>query len=388
MRRLLPTVLAGVTMFAASLSAQSSQFGIRGLGYPNSAYSARARAMGGSTGLFDAESALNPASLAYLTEMTAGFSILNDRRTVEGPAGTGDVRSMRFPLFSIASPVRRAPVAFGISVSTYLARDFSVAFRDTIDVRGMPTETLDTLTSQGGLNDLRAALVWRIDPRFAVGVAIHAFTGVERITRSRWFQDTGYVSIQESSEVSAAGVGFDIGVVKRLSTRLTLAGLLRSDGHLTYRRDSLTATEFPVDLPLTLAVGVQYRPSARLLLASHAKWQGWGSADGDLRAVGGTGASDAWEAGFGGEFIRHLDRPTKLPIRFGVRHTTLPFSLTAGDPPSETAASLGTGLTFREGMGALDASLERVWRADNADFREQAWLFALTATLRPNRRSR
>ncbi len=377
-----------IIAFPAILSAQSSQFGIRGLGYPNLPYSSRARAMGGASGLFDPESGLNPASLAYLTEMTAGFSLINDRRAIESPAGTGNVRSMRFPLFTIASPVRKLPLAFGLGVSTFLARDFSASFRDTIDIRGVPTETVDTLTSTGGISDLRATLVWRVDPRTAVGGAVHAFSGVERISRVRYFQDTGYVSIQESSEVSADGLGFDIGFIKRLSTRLSLAGVLRTDGHLSPRRDSLTATEYRVDLPLSVAIGAQWRPGPRLLLAGQARWQGWGSSDADLKAVGSTGANDTWELGLGGELLRHPDRSARFPVRFGVRHLTLPFPLLSGGHPSENSVSLGTGMTFREGMGGIDASLERVWRSEGSDFSERAWLFSLTATLRPNRRSR
>jgi hypothetical protein len=119
-----------------------------------------------------------------------------------------------------------------------------------------------------------------------------------------------------------------------------------------------------------------------------ARWQGWGSADADLSAAGGTGANDTWELGLGGELVRHLDRPTRFPLRFGVRHLTLPFPLLAGGHPSETSASIGTGMTFREGMGGLDASLERVWRSEGSAFQERSWLFSLTATLRPNRRSR
>ncbi|MBW8772222.1 MAG: hypothetical protein JF590_02850, partial [Gemmatimonadetes bacterium] len=240
MRRLL--VGLALLAFPAVLPAQSSQFGIRGLGYPNMPYSSRARAMGGASGLFDPESGLNPASIAYLTEMTAGFSLLDDRRAVESPAGTGNVRSMRFPLFSIASPIRKLPLVIGVGVSTFLARDFSTAFTDTIDIRGVPTETVDTLSSVGGISDLHATAVWRVDARTAVGGAIHAFSGVERITRVRYFQDTGYVSIQESSEVSADGVGLDLGFIKRLSAHLSVAGVIRSDGHLSPRRDSLVGT--------------------------------------------------------------------------------------------------------------------------------------------------
>jgi hypothetical protein len=45
-------------------------------------------------------------------------------------------------------------------------------------------------------------------------------------------------------------------------------------------------------------------------------------------------------------------------------------------------------VTFREGMGGLDASVEHVWRSEGSAFKERAWLFSLTATLRPNRRTR
>lgn len=374
--------------FPVAAAAQSSQFGIRGLGYPNVPYSARARSMAGSSALFDGESALNPASLAYPTEMTASFSILGDRRNVQVPGDEGDVRSMRFPMFSIVGPLRRQPLAFGISVSTYLARDFTAVSRDSLDIRGVPTATIDTLASTGGVNDLRFAAVWRVSPRLAIGGGLHAYTGVQRMNRSRNFQDTGYVAINERAEVSAAGVGFDIGVVKRLSTRLTIAGVLRTDGHLTVRRDSFAATEYPVDLPVSLAFGAQWRPAAALVLAGQGRWQGWGSADADLTANGGPGSRDSWELGMGGEWIRHPARPAHLPLRFGVRRTTLPFPAASGGDPAETAATLGTGFSFRDGMGSLDGSLERVWRSEKGGLTEHAWLFTLTASLRPNRRAR
>ena len=64
------------------------------------------------------------------------------------------------------------------------------------------------------------------------------------------------------------------------------------------------------------------------------------------------------------------------------------FPLLAGGTPSETAASLGTGFLFKDGMGGIDASLERVSRSEGSAFTEKAWLLSITASLRPNRRSR
>jgi len=376
-------VLLASGSFPAVLTAQSSQFGVRALGYPNQPYSARARAMGGASAMFDPESALNPASLAYLKEMTASFSVMNDRRVVETPAGTGNVRNMRFPIFSINAPLKGA-FTFGLAASTYFARDFAVAYTDTIDIRGTPTGTVDTLTSTGGLTDIRGAAVWRVNPKFAVGLGLHAYTGVFRIDRARYFQDTGYVAINESSEVSAAGAGFDIGVV-RLLGKLTLAAVIRSDGSVKVRRDSLSETAYPVDLPLSAAFGFQLQAAPKLLLSSQVVWKGFGSTNDELIAAGGTGSRDTWEGGFGGEFIPDLEHRYRLPIRFGVRRASIPFPLETGEMPTETNVSLGSGFLFGNGKGGADFTVERVWRQEVPSFEERAWLLTVTATLRPGR---
>ena len=388
MRRSTFGLILVATLAPAALGAQASQFGIRGLGYPGSGYSARARAMGGATALFDPESALNPAAVGSLAEMTAAFSLLNDSRTVTNPGGTGSVRGMRFPLFSVAGPLRNAPLSFGVSATTYMSRDFASVANDTAVIRGLPTPVLDSLTAEGGINDLRATLAWRVDARTMVGGAIHAYTGVTRIRRASVYEDTGYVAVRERSEVSASGAGVDLGIIKRLAPHLTMAAVLRSDGSVTVRRDSLTATDYTVDLPWSAGVGIQLRATPRLLLAAQGRWAGWHSANGGITGAGGVGAVNTWELGAGGEFIRNLDRPYRLPLRFGVRHALLPFPLAAGHDPKETVASFGTAFLFAQGKGGADLTLERAWRSDGNGFTEHAWLFTLTATLRPNRRSR
>lgn len=388
MRRLFLGGAAVLSLLPAALGAQASQFGIRALGYPNQPYSARARAMGGSGALFDPESALNPASLAYLRDMTAAFSVMGDRRVVETPAGDGDVRGMRFPLFSINGPLKEKPFAFGISASTYFARDFSVAYTDTVVIRGVPTATVDTLASSGGITDIRGAAVWRVNTRTALGISIHGFTGVNRVERHRYFQDTGYVAIHETSEVSAAGAGFDIGIIRQLGRKLSIAAVLRSDGEVRVRRDSLSETSYPVDLPFSAAIGFQYFASPRLMLAGQGLWKGWSSTNDELLAAGGTGSRDTWEGGFGAEYYTDLDHRSRFPIRLGVRRASMPFPLQTGEMPTETNVALGTGFLFAQDMGGVDFSLERVWRKEAFSFEERAWLLTATATLRPGRRGR
>ena len=95
MRRLL--VLALSIVAAQPVAAQSSIFGIRGLGYPGRGISPRAWAMGGSTGLLDGESGQNPASIGGLTTMAASFLVAPQFRSTETPAGTASPRETQFP---------------------------------------------------------------------------------------------------------------------------------------------------------------------------------------------------------------------------------------------------------------------------------------------------
>ena len=56
--------------------------------------------------------------------------------------------------------------------------------------------------------------------------------------------------------------------------------------------------------------------------------------------------------------------------------------------PTETSLAFGTGFLFGRERGGADVTLERVWRAEGNNFEERAWLLTVTATLRPNGRSR
>src|SRR5437763_9153838 len=120
---------AGVPVVAR---AQSSQFGVRGLGLPSRWLGTEAFSTGGAFGMFDAGSALDPAALGSLTTLTAGFSGLQDFRHEENPAGSRSLRDTRFPLLTVGGPVHGSPAAAGISFSNYTSRDFTLASADTV----------------------------------------------------------------------------------------------------------------------------------------------------------------------------------------------------------------------------------------------------------------
>ena len=101
MRRIALTLLLAGAIVPQALPAQSSQFGVRGLGLPGREQSVRALGTGGAFASFDGESSVSPASLAFLGRITATFTILNDYRSTATPAGEASIRDPRFPQFLV-----------------------------------------------------------------------------------------------------------------------------------------------------------------------------------------------------------------------------------------------------------------------------------------------
>ena len=99
--------------------------------------------------MFDAESGINPAALSGLAVMTANFNGTQAFRTAENPAGSESLRDSRFPHVAFGGPVRGTPLVVGISYSTYANRDFTVATRDTVELRDVLVPVSDTLSSRG-----------------------------------------------------------------------------------------------------------------------------------------------------------------------------------------------------------------------------------------------
>lgn len=378
MRRAILLLVLGV--LPAVASAQSSQFGVRGLGMPGRALSARAFATGGAFGMFDPESGLNPAALGRLTALTAGFGAVQDFRTVENPAGSASLRNTRFPHLTVAGPVRRAPAVVGVSFSNYTSRDFTLASADTVILRGVLVPVSDTLASRGGLSDLRLAAAYRVGDVWVFGGAFHLLTGSNRLRVRRSFGDTSYQVATQRSEVSYAGVGVSLGVVRNFGPAFSVAATARSDGKVNVDRDSARVST--VDLPYTFGLGLRWRPRPRLDLASEVMVKTWSGANSDLLAQGGTGADNTVEVSLGAEYTPDPRRPTRRPIRLGARYGTLPFSLVPGEQPHEFGVSLGSGVRFAQERAGIDAGLEHVWRSAGA-YSERAFLVNVGVTVRP-----
>jgi hypothetical protein len=376
-RYLIVGVLACWPAVAAS---QSSQFGIRGLGVPGRALSTRAVGTSGAFGLFDAESGLNPAALTGLAVMTANFNGVQSFRTAENPAGSASLRDSRFPHVAFGGPIRGTPLVVGISYSTYANRDFSSASRDTVVLREVPVPVADTLSSRGGIADLRVAAAYRLRERSVVGGAFHVLTGTNRLESRRTFSDDQYLPVEQSAELSYAGVGASVGAVQQLGSSIWLAAIARSDGKVTVDRDSARVSQ--VDLPYTVGVGARWKASQRLDLAAHGMYRTWSGANSDLLAQGGTGADNTFEVAFGGEYVGDPRRPFRRPIRFGARYGTLPFPLQPGLQPKEFGLSVGSGVRFAQERAGVDIAVEHLWRSAG-DFKERAFVISVGIGVRP-----
>lgn len=369
----LPTVAA----------AQSSQFGVRGLGMPGHGWTARAAGSAGAFGQLDALSAINPATIGLVDNLAVTFTGVQSYRTSTNPAGSADAQDTRFPLVGLVAPIRGTRATASLSYSIYSDRDFALATVDTVDAGGGTVVVNDTLRSLGGMSDLRLAVSLGVGSRWNVGAAAHLITGTNRIDIRRTFSDTLFNPSRQRSELTISGWGFSAGIMGSPLRGVQVALMVRSDGTADVERDSTTASKYPVALPLSIAGSVAWRPSSRLAVAgAYTRWS-WSDANEDLQAVGAAGAANSYEASGGVEFATRSTRPGQLPLRLGVRYRTLPFLLEGVEQPRETAVAAGTSLVFAYGRAGMDLAAERASRSAGSAYRETAWLFRVGVTVRP-----
>jgi hypothetical protein len=360
--------------------AQSSQFGVRGLGFPGRQLATRAIASGGAFGLFDPESSQNPAALGGVVNLASVFTIAQGFRSQENPAGSASTRDTRFPQLMVVGPIRQTGAALGLSYSNYTNRDFSLIASSTIDLRGVPVGVTDTFSSRGGLNDLRLAGAYRIGDRWTFGGGFHVITGSNRLESRRSFDDSNFVSSLQRAVVSYAGIGISAGLVRQFGASAAVAALVRWDGHLNVDRDSVRVGT--VDLPYSFGLGFRWQPLPQLNLASQALVRTWSAANSDLLQQGGTGAENTFEVAAGGEYTPDPTRPSRRPVRFGARYARLPFPLTPGAQGHEFGVSAGSGMRFAQQRGGIDIALEHVWRSEGV-YSERAFLLTLGISVRP-----
>lgn len=386
MRRALTLVASLALLVAVPAWGQSSQFGINGLGIPGRGLSVRSAAAGGAFGFFDPLSSLSPASVNELTQLTAGFSMVGSFRNSSNPGAEESGRDTRFPQFMAGGSVPGSRLALGAYFSNYTDRDFQLASSDTIQLNGLPVGVTDTLTSLGGLSDLRLTVGYR-PSGWSLGAGMHVITGGTRVSLKRVFGDSLYSPVNQRAEISYSGVGFSLGAARSLGGGVAASAMLRFDGKARIERDSTEVGT--VDLPFTFGAALRWRASPRLDVASSISRRSWSGADDDLRALGGTGSRNTFEWNGGLEWLSNPRQPANRPLRLGGHYRTLPFPVESGAQPREFGLSLGSAMGFardpRSGLARaqVDLSVSRLWRSASGGYREGAWLLGVGFSVRP-----
>ncbi len=229
------------------LTAQDSQYGIRGLGTPGRWESVRARSTGGAFAPFDLTSPLMEASLADAGRLVAGAMEGASYRRSELAGTTASLRETRFPLMGLSGRVfGRLAVSGGFT--TYLDRSWDVTIRDTVVLRGTPQPYTDEIASDGSVADLRLAAATRLRSWLAVGAGVHLLSGSTRVSATRRFDDSAsYQRLQQSDEVSYDGFGVSGSLLLDVTRALRLAAWARSDDRLRGRVGGAVTAE--TDLP-------------------------------------------------------------------------------------------------------------------------------------------
>lgn len=379
MRRRLGMLVAALAIaLPTTARGQSSVYSVLGLGLPPQPFGVRARALGGAVVGTDAESPVNPATVADFRGLTVVTSASASRRGFEiGSAeGTG-LTETRFPLAMIAGTIPGLPVSFAGSFTNYLDRTYDISVEDTVMLRGAPVAVTDRLRSRGAIADVRGALAVRVSNRVSVGGGVHLMNGSTRINLRRAFSDLAFVPLDDRAVERFSSVGFSGGFMAIPVDALRLGASFRHDTPLEISRDG--AEQPGGDLPVTFTAGLSARLLRGLALSASGQWRSWSEAGDDLGA--GQQAFDTWWMGTGLSIGGAESGGSGLPLRAGVRYATLPFSPT-GDQPDEWNIGFGTGLVVAGGRGVIDVAVERVLRSGGGA-EERVWQFSLGLVLQP-----
>ncbi len=289
MRRPAALALLLAALAVSDAAAQTSLYGVLGVGYPGRPSGVRSRTMGSGIDGVDPGSAMNPAAISEIDRLTAAVSSITSFRSFEIEAGGGaqDVRDTRFPYASIAGVISGTPVTFAASYGIYAERTFDLVTGDTIELRGDSITILDRTRSDGAIVDLRGAVAWDISYAVAVGAAVHVITGSTRETLTRLYGDSAYLPLDHNSQVKYSGLGFSGGIMFYPIRSLRVGATFRTDNRISLTRDGVAGPQ--VELPITVSGGLEYRPAPgrweRGWSLVHAFPSGWVSATPSCRSA-------------------------------------------------------------------------------------------------------
>lgn len=375
MRRALTFVaLLSVPALAGAQGSISTQ----GFGYPTGGLSTRAAAGGGAFGEFDFSSPRNPSSTLGWGRGGLYFQYEPELRRVAGAQGTDHTSTARFPVWMAAAQLGGRGMAT-LSSSTVLDRTWRTSIRGGQILGPDSVGYQEAVESVGAINDIRLGLAYSVRPAFSVGVGLHAFTGENRMSLVRQFDDSlRFGTLTRNLTIGYLGRAVSGGATWRPNSSLALAVSARAGGALDVRiADTLIASG---TMPARLGAALRFDglPGASLAVSiERTEWSTLGKI-----AQGGLVANDVTEIGVGLEMSGPRISTTPSLLYLGYRSRDLPFSV-AGQVVPERFYSAGAGLPLSGPRVVFDMALQRATRGSVAGVTESAWIVSLGFTVRP-----
>jgi hypothetical protein len=376
MRRLLLTssLLLALPTFTRAQGTISTQ----GFGYPTGGLSTRAAAGGGGFAEFDFSSPRNPSSTLGWGRGGLYFQYEPEfRRVTVGPS-SDNTMTARFPIWMAGMQLGSRAMAT-VTSSTLLDRTWATNIRGGQILGPDSVGYQERVESAGAINDIRLGVAYSVRPSFSVGFGLHGYTGENRMTLSRTFDDSlRYGTLNRNLTIGYLGNAFSAGATWRVHPQLALAASFRSGGNLDVRiADTLIASG---SMPNRFGAGFRFDGIPGASLAVSVEKTNWSS----LGALSQTSlvANDTWEVGAGLEMAGPKFRAVPVLLYLGYRKRDLPFSV-AGEVVPETFYSTGAGIPLAGPRVILDMAIQRASRGPAAGVKESAWILSLGFTVRP-----
>ena len=350
----------------------------QGFGYPTGGLSTRAAAAGGGFAEFDFTSPRNPSSTLGWGRGGLYFQYEPEfRRVTVGPA-SDNTMTARFPIWMAGMQLGSRAMGT-VTASTLLDRTWATQIRGGQILGPDSVGYEERVQSNGAINDIRIGVAYSVRPAFSVGVGLHGFTGENRMSLTRTFDDSlRYGTLSRELTIGYLGSAISLGATWRPHRQVALAASVRSGGSLDVRiADTLVASG---SMPNRFGAGVRFDGFPGTSLAISVERTEWSSL-GELSQTS-LVANDSWEIGAGIETAGPKFRAVPVLFYLGYRKRDLPFSV-GGEVVPETFYSGGAGIPLAGPRVILDMAIQRASRGPVTGVSEKAWIVSLGFTVRP-----
>lgn len=376
--RFIPPALCGVAVLAAAGSVRAQgTLSTQGFGYPPGQISAAAAALGGGPAETDAQSALNPASIAGWIRPGIYVEYAPEFRSVTANGQSDHTTTSRFPLLSGAINIG-SRVTAGLSVSTLLDRTWETSRSGFDHFAADSVQFTENFKVSGAINDVKPSFSVAVLNSLWVGVSADVFSGDNDLTIMRTSQDTTVQTFRQTSRLSYSGVGASGGIMWEAGSQLAIGVSGRLGGRLTAFRNDTVLTR--ATAPKRAGAGITFTGLPGVVLAFHTDWDGWSSMNG----LGQPGLliTNTWTYGGGAEFKGPVALGAPVALRLGYQHRGLPF-LVDSSKIFESSYSGGLGFLLSQGRSRVDFTLIRSNRTGLPGVSEHAWTAEFGFMVRP-----